>query len=452
VTLAARPATPALPGVRAGAPLVLGALALAALSLLRPWALAFDPLAWLVWGRETLHLALDTSPGPSWKPLPVLFTTPFALVPGAAPALWLIVARTGGLLALAGAWALAERLAGRWAGAAAALTMALSPWWLFNTALGNSEGMLAAAAVWAVVAHFAGRRRAALALATAAALLRPEVWPFLLAYCAWLWRFEPRARPAVVASAVLVPLLWLGPDAIGAGGALDAAKAARGTASPGSAQLASFPAWALIRDTGSEMTIPALAAALVAAAMGGTAVRALAASAAVWVVIVAAMTQAGYAGNPRYLVAAAAIVCALAGAGAVRLARAAGRSRPLGAGLLVAAVLAASLGTLRSQFHQLADRADAQASFARVIAAGGGRAALLRCGALRTSLGARSFVSWRLDVPMGELGNPPARPGALLRARSAYGTGLEPALDPARAGFRVIASDPDWQLVEACGA
>ena len=60
--------------------------------------------------------------------------------------------------------------------------MALSPWWLFNTALGNSEGLLAAAVLWAVIAHLAGHRRAALALATAAALMRPEAWPFLAAY------------------------------------------------------------------------------------------------------------------------------------------------------------------------------------------------------------------------------------------------------------------------------
>ena len=48
----------------------------------------------------------------------MLFTTPLALFGVAAPALWLIVARAGGLLALAGAFALAARLAGRWAGAA----------------------------------------------------------------------------------------------------------------------------------------------------------------------------------------------------------------------------------------------------------------------------------------------------------------------------------------------
>ncbi len=116
--------------------LVVAALALAALSLARPWALAFDPWAWVVWGRETGRLALDTSSGPSWKPFPVIFTTPLTLFGDAAPALWLVIARAGGLLALVGAFALATRLGGRWAGIAAAAVMALSPWWLFNTALG----------------------------------------------------------------------------------------------------------------------------------------------------------------------------------------------------------------------------------------------------------------------------------------------------------------------------
>ena len=50
-----------------------------------------------------------------------------------------------------------------------------------------------------------------------------------------------------------------------------------------------------------------LAAALFAAAFGGRTARLLAAGALAWVAIVALMTTAGYAGNPRYLVAAAAI-------------------------------------------------------------------------------------------------------------------------------------------------
>ena len=52
----------------------------------------YDPWAWIIWGREITHLDLNTVSGPSWKPLPVLFTTPFALFgDDAAPALWLLI-------------------------------------------------------------------------------------------------------------------------------------------------------------------------------------------------------------------------------------------------------------------------------------------------------------------------------------------------------------------------
>ena len=42
----------------------------------------------------------------------MLFTTPLALTGSAAPALWLIVARAGGLLALAGAFVLGDAARG----------------------------------------------------------------------------------------------------------------------------------------------------------------------------------------------------------------------------------------------------------------------------------------------------------------------------------------------------
>src|SRR4051794_16567270 len=71
------------------------AAALAGLSLLLPSAPTYDPWAWILWGREILHLDLATTGGPSWKPLPVLLTTPFALFGAAAPALWLVTARAG---------------------------------------------------------------------------------------------------------------------------------------------------------------------------------------------------------------------------------------------------------------------------------------------------------------------------------------------------------------------
>ena len=39
----------------------------------------FDPYGWLVWGHQAIHGALNTNAAPSWKPLPFLFTVPFAL-------------------------------------------------------------------------------------------------------------------------------------------------------------------------------------------------------------------------------------------------------------------------------------------------------------------------------------------------------------------------------------
>src|SRR5882724_5148752 len=70
-------------------------LALGLLSLAGPTTPTYDPWAWPIWGREILHLNLDTRFGPSWKPLPVVATTLFSLAGGASPVLWVAVARAG---------------------------------------------------------------------------------------------------------------------------------------------------------------------------------------------------------------------------------------------------------------------------------------------------------------------------------------------------------------------
>ena len=65
--------------------LVLGCFALAALSLVLPSVPDKDPWSWIVWGREVVHLDLDTGAGSSWKPLPVLFTAPLSPFGDVAP-------------------------------------------------------------------------------------------------------------------------------------------------------------------------------------------------------------------------------------------------------------------------------------------------------------------------------------------------------------------------------
>src|ERR1700748_3691804 len=79
--------------------LVVVSLVIAAVSLVFPSTPSYDPWSWIIWGRQIVHGSLDLQNGPSWKPLPVVFTTVFGLFGQAAPNLWLVVARGGATLA-----------------------------------------------------------------------------------------------------------------------------------------------------------------------------------------------------------------------------------------------------------------------------------------------------------------------------------------------------------------
>src|SRR5215210_7715073 len=223
-----RGAEAAMPPARPWKALLLACLGIAALSLLGPATLTYDPWAWAIWGREIIHLDLNTVSGPSWKPLPILFTTPFALFgDDAAPELWCVIARAGGLLAIALAYRLGSRLGGRAAGVIAAGSLLLADEFVRNSARGNSEGLLVAVCLWAVERHLDGRRADAFALGLGAALLRPEAWPFLGLYGLWLAWSEPRRRPLVAGAFVVCGILWFAPEYWGSGDWLRAANRAR---------------------------------------------------------------------------------------------------------------------------------------------------------------------------------------------------------------------------------
>src|SRR3954452_2204703 len=170
-------------------------LVLAGLSFLMPSAPTYDPWAWIIWGREIMHLDLSTVDGPSWKPLPILFTTPFALFGVLAPDLWLFVARAGAIAGVVMLFRLGRRFGGIPGGVAAAVPYAIASWTIRNGALGNSEGLLVALALGAVERHLDGRRATAFALAFGAARLRPEAWLSLGLYgLCLLWREPPLRR------------------------------------------------------------------------------------------------------------------------------------------------------------------------------------------------------------------------------------------------------------------
>ena len=404
-------------------------MALAAASLLIAAEPVYDAWAWLVWGRELAHLQLDTSSGPSWKPLPVLLATPLSLAGDAAPALWLLIVRASWLLALVLAGALAHQLTAgldrtpRIAAAAfAALSLALLAddvtLWARQGAAGMSEPLLVVLVLGAVAAALDGHSRVALALGALAALVRPEVWPLLGAYGIWRWREEPALRPWLASVAVAVPALWIVPDLLASGGAANAAERAR--------RDSGTPAHDLLEAVGRGAAMPLLAAwplALLAAARARERdpVRVLAAGALAWIAIVSVMAAGGFPGLPRFMAPAAAVAGVLGGAGLAML-LAAPRSRP--ATWLLALLAIATLVQLPARAERLprsmtitariAHEHDRLAELTQRI----GRERLLRCGRLATSdVLVRTALAWELGVPLGRVvsfGVPSARSGAFV--------------------------------------
>ena len=319
-------------------------LAISALTLLLPSTPTYDPWAWLLWGRQIVELDLVTTGGPSWKPLPMLFIVPFQGIGELigsdqfAPYAWLWIARAGGLLACVMAFRLARRIigggaAGAFAGAIAFASLFSSFKFVRDSALGNSEPLMAALALWAFERHLDGRRDHALYLGAGAALMRPEVWPFLGLYGLWLWFRDPHLRLRMAALAVAIPALWFLPEQWGSGDWFRAANRANDPR-PSSPAFADFPAGEILRRYKATVVEPVAGAGLFAVLVAAVryfrrlgpsserrrdwATLALGAGGAAWLALVAGMTQAGYAGNQRYLIIPTAAISVLAGVGVIR--------------------------------------------------------------------------------------------------------------------------------------
>jgi len=458
-------------------PVLVGCLALAALSLLFPSTPTYDPWAWIMWGREIAHFDLVTTGGPSWKPLPVLLTTPFSLF-GAdlAPYLWVWIARAGGLLALAMSFRLARRLVGRGvagvvAGVFAALFLATTYEYVRDAALGNSEALLAGLALWAVERHLDGRRDHALYLAFAAALLRPEVWPFLGLYGLWLWFVEPRLRLRLVVLAALIPLLWFGPEYWGSGEPLRASERANNP-NPGSAAFADHPGLEVVKRF-HERTVLALEAAgllgllvaLIAWFRSRTqgAIVFIGAVGIAWLALVAAMTEGGYAGNQRYLIITTAALCVLGGIGVARALqgvelaglRLTGNPRAGLAAAAVAAVLGIALGwpviedkadNIDATLDELRYEASLWHTLDDAVEKTGGREALLSCGAVYSGPFQTQMVAYELGLHGLEVtalsGTTP--PGVAFRTHTIPEGPLVIAVTDDR--FRRAGASGRWQL------
>jgi MFS family permease len=479
--------------------IIAGCLAVSAVTLLFPSTPTYDPWAWILWGREIAELDLVTEGGPSWKPLPILFTVPFSILgDDLAPYLWLWVARAGGLLGCVMAYRMASRLIGgavsqaaggrhrsvygALAGVSAFAALLSSNKYVRDAALGNSEPILAAVVLWGFERHLDGRRDHALYLGVAAALLRPEAWPFLALYGLWLWFSEPRLRMRLVAFAALVPALWFLPEWWGAGDPFRAGSRANAP-NPGSAAFADSPAVELFERFAQSTVAPVELGTLIAVAVAAVAwfrrpgsmpasgrvrhrqgaILALAALGFSWFALVAVMTEAGFAGNQRYLMVTTAAVSVLGGIGAVRVlqgvewlgGRWSGSARTgriaaasaffIGLAIASPTIVAKADNTGRVQ-GGIEHEAYLWHDLKALIDANGGKERLLACGGVFSGPFQTQMVAYELGVHGINVGwkvTPP--PGVAFRTRTVPDGPL--VTKPTDDRYRLVDQQGKWRLL-----
>jgi hypothetical protein len=446
-------------------------LALAALTLALPSEPTFgDPWAWIVWGREVVAGNLDTVQGPSWKPLPVLLLAPLSLLGDAVADVWLVIARAGFLGAVALVYVVASRMAGRVAGLLSAGLLALTPFMVDNALRGYSEGLCALFVLGAVQRFRSEHHGQAFSLMIAAALLRPEAWPFLGLYGVWLlWR-SPRRLPWLAFGAVLLAALWLLPEQWGSGDFWRASERAQDVG-PASPSLAAFPALEIVKRAAGMLNAPGTLAVLAAFGLALAALRnarlarligtrergdaiAVGLLAGAWTALVAVMTQSGYSGNERYLIVPLTLAYVLVGPGVAWTAKAVAerlpalRRVPAWAPLLLAVIAVAAYGarSLPGQLRIYAFEVEAVQDLQHAMARAGGPQRVRSCGSVDAHPMYRGLVAWKLDLPIEKVGLRPEPPATVLRTRFREGEPVYPAALPGAATLRTSR----WEVQVSC--
>jgi hypothetical protein len=428
---------------------VLGAALLLLISLVIVlWARArpgYDPYGWLVWGKLSIHAKLDTNGAPSWKPLPFLFTVPFALFGRYQLWLWMVFSVAVSLSGPVLAWRIAFRLTGadparRYAAYVAGLFAAVSVF-LMQDPVGHfnyvhyilsaeSDTMIVSLCLAAIDLHLSGHHRWAFWIWWLGALGRPEVWPYYGLAGLWLWRARPQYRRWLYASVVFLVFLWFGIPGITSKSFLTAGNIAQNSPREvhGNKITGTISRFHELHAT--TIWILAGLSVVLAAYRRQLATLVLTAGAALWVVIEVAFSLHGWAAVPRYMFEPGAVVSVLAGVfvGRVILELPGLLSQPLrrlaatrisarlattlggwGAGVAVVAIAGSLFGAAHHQYRL--ERSDLTQQHRRTVLIGHlsglvarlGSSRMLACGQPNIDIGYQSILAWYMDIKVGEL-------------------------------------------------
>jgi hypothetical protein len=389
----------------------------------------FDPYGWLVWGHQTLIGALDTNAAPSWKPLPYLFTVPFALLGHYQLSLWMVASIAISLSGMVFAARIAYRLTDapaerRWAAILAAVIAAVA----FNTITqrsptyqiwhyilsAQSDPMIVALCLGAIDCHLNRRLRWAFVLGVLAGLGRPEVWAFLGPYAIWAWRTNPSMRRLLVAGTVAMIALWFGIPAISSRSAFVSADNAfySGRRLHHDLIFGTIGRFLALEPRGLELA--ALLSVALALWRRDRVTLTLTGGVVVWMIVEIAMVIHGWPGVPRYMFEPAGLLGVIAAVGLGRaLVEPPRLSAPLGLGaiaVVAAAVISlvpTALSDARSEHSDLDQqrlRTRTLNLLATEISGYGGADRFHACGEPLTRLQYQSSVAWALHLNVSAIG------------------------------------------------
>ncbi len=414
--------------------LATGAVILVISAVLVLWARtrpSYDAYGWMVWGYQTLHASLDLGGAPSWKPVPFLFTVPFALFGHYQMWLWMVTACAVALAGPVFGARIAFRLCGRgvsqgesgalaryapYAAAFVAGAAVLGIEDYFHYILSSqSDPMLVTFLLAALDMGLIGRYRWALVFAVLTGLGRPEVWPFLGLFMLWCWFKVPRMRWMVIAGAVLIAFMWFGIPTITNGRPDVAGQLAKGSPR----ELKSNQLVGTVKRFHEMQYLPVWIAAafavVLAAVRRNLIVLALGVGVVAWLIVEIAFAYHGWPALPRYMFEAAGVVAVLAGVAVGWLLRDVPRivrGAPAWAGVVVAAILVVAMipGAVS---RARAERLDMRHERARTHEISllqtatvrlGGTRHVLNCGQPVTDVGYVSSLAWFYHLDVGSVG------------------------------------------------
>jgi hypothetical protein len=413
------------PGWSAGIALVVFSFLLILWAKTRP---GFDPYGWLVWGHQTLHWNLDTNGAPSWKPLPYVFTVPFAIFGKGALWLWMVTAVSLGLSGVIFAARIAYRLTGapperRYAAIAAAVVAGFAVFgindYMHYILSDQSDPIIVSLCLAAIDCHLNKRHRWAVGLLVLASLGRPEVWPFAGLYALWAFRAFPPMRLYIAGALAVIPLLWFGIPAFTA----DSPFVAGNLALHSPRALHHNQIFGTLERFINLHEWPLELAALVAIALAvyrrDRVTLVIAAAAVGWVLVEVAFSLHGWPAIPRYLFEPAAVMVVLAGVAVGRLLVEPPRlSSPPGLAaiglvvLFLGSMVPAAVWDIRHERKDLFHERGRTRQIHRlqgVIAQLGGVAAIRACGQPVTEVGFQSILAWEMGLNVGKVGYRPKR-------------------------------------------